>query len=300
MPSPQLPLILAALRARSATRLTLSVPESRAAFEELSRVCPVAADVAIAAGELGGVAVEWLSPPGAEEGRVLAYLHGGAYVMGSLRTHRDLASRLARACAARALTIGYRLAPEHPFPAALDDALAAYRALLGAGQEPERLALAGDSAGGGLALALLLRARDEGLPLPAAALLMSPSVDLEGTGASMESKAAADPLIARRFLVETAAHYLAGQDPRHPLASPLYADLRGLPPLLLQVGESETLLDDSTRLAARAREAGVVVELRIWPAMFHGWQLYAKMLPEGRQAIAEAGAFLAARLERPA
>ncbi len=292
MPSPQLPLILAALRVRSATRERLSVADSRAAFENLARVCPVAPDVAVEPMTAGGVPVEWLTPPGVDRARALLFLHGGAYVMGSLSTHRDLASRLARAAGARALTVGYRLAPEHRFPAALDDALAAYRWLLAEGFEPRHIAVAGDSAGGGLALAMLVALRDRGLPLPAAFAGLSVNVDLEGTGESMDTRAANDPVIQRRFLLETARHYLGDHDRRDPLASPLYADLAGLPPMLLQVGSLETLLDDSTRLAERARAAGVEARLEVWEDMFHGWQLYAKMLPEGRAAIEQVGEFV--------
>lgn len=292
MPSPQLPLILSALRARSATRSTLSVAESRAAFENLARVCPVAEDVAIEPVDARGVPCEWVTPPGGDPSSILLFLHGGAYVMGSLSTHRDLASRLARAAGGRALTVGYRLAPEHRFPSAFDDALASYRWLLGQGFDPRRLAVAGDSAGGGLGLAMLVALRDRGLPLPAALAGLSINVDLEGTGESMDSKAAADPVIQRRFLLETAQHYLGGHDRRDPRVSPLYADLSGLPPLLLQVGSLETLLDDSTRLAERARAAGVSARLEVWDGMFHGWQLYAKMLPEGRAAIEQVGEFL--------
>jgi epsilon-lactone hydrolase len=297
-PSPQLSRILAALRARSATRDTLSVAESRAAFEGLPRVCPLAEDVRVRAVAVAGVPCEWLWSGGTEAPeearRALLFLHGGAYVLGSLATHRDLASRLGRAAGVPVLAVGYRLAPEHPFPAALEDACAVYRETVAAAGR--RWAIAGDSAGGGLALATLLRAREAGLPLPAAVACLSPSVDLAGTAESMRTRAAADPVIQQRFLDLTAGLYLGGHDRRDPLASPLYADLGGLPPLFLQVGEAETLLDDSTRLASRARAAGVAVELAVWPRMFHGWQLYARLLPEGQQAIEELGEFLRRRL----
>lgn len=299
MPSPQLARILAALRARGANRDQLSVAESRAGFENIQRLCPPAADVAVEPVAVGGVPCEWLRAPGADAGASLLYLHGGAYVLGSLGTHRDLASRLGRAAQARVLNVGYRLAPEHPFPAALDDALAVYERTVVA-DGGGGWAIGGDSAGGGLALACLLAARDRGLPLPQACFALSPSVDLAGEAPSMTTRAGSDPVIQKRFLELTARLYLGEGDRRDPLASPLYGELRGLPPLFVQVGGLETLLDDSTRLAARAREAGVEVELKLWPEMFHGWQLYARLLPEGEAAIAEVGEFLRLRLTRGA
>jgi acetyl esterase/lipase len=188
--------------------------------------------------------------------------------------------------------LGYRLAPEHPFPAALDDALAGYRFLLAQGIEPRHVAVGGDSAGGGLTLALLVSLRDAGLPLPACAWCISPWVDLEMRGASMTAKAETDPLIQRQYLRELAACYLGGADPRTPLAAPLHADLNGLPPLLVQVGSAETLLDDAVRLAARAGAAGTSTRLEIWPDMIHAWPLFHPQLAAGRRALAAAGAFI--------
>ncbi len=236
-----------------------------------------------------------VSTPAANPARVILYLHGGGYVMGSINTHRELGQRLSRAAAARVLLIDYRLAPEHPHPAAVEDATRAYRWLLSRGVSPSRLVVAGDSAGGGLTVATLLAARDSGLPLPAAGVCLSPWVDLEGVGESMTTKAAADPLVQRDGLRRMGALYLNGQDPRTPLASPLYADLSGLPPLLIQVGTAEALLDDSTRLAERAREAGVEVDLEPWDDMIHVWQAFAAVLPEGQQAIERIGQFIRER-----
>jgi acetyl esterase/lipase len=192
------------------------------------------------------------------------------------------------------LGVDYRLAPEHPFPAAVEDATAAYRWLVSRGTDPAHIAIAGDSAGGGLTLATLIALRDAGDPLPAAAACLSPWVDLEGVGASMTSKAAVDPFVRKEMIEFMAQQYLGGRDLRTPLAAPLYADLQGLPPLLIQVGTAEVLLDDATRIAERARAAGVEVSLEVWDDMIHVWQLFAPMLPEGQQAIERIGAFIRA------
>lgn len=293
MASRDLQRILIALRSQGATRDDLSVEESRRTLAGLVRVCPTAADVRIEPVELAGVPAEWLSCPEARDDAVLIYLHGGAYILGGLPSYRDLASRLGRAARARVLSVDYRLAPEHPFPAAVEDAFALYRAVLEAGVSPARLALAGDSAGGALVLSTLLQAREHGLALPAALALLSPLVDLEGRGDSMTTRAALDPVIQFSALRRSAELYLAGQDPRHPLASPLHGNLAGLPPMLVQVGTAETLFDDATRLVTTVARKGGEVSLDVWPGMFHVWQLYARLLPEGRQAIERAGAFLA-------
>src|SRR5579885_2123644 len=217
------------------------------------------ADIKAQAVSANGVPAEWITAPGADAGRNLLYLHGGGYTIGSIKTHRCLAGWISRAARARVLIIDYRLAPEHPFPAAVDDSLAAYRCMLDSGLTAARITIAGDSAGGGLAVATLLAIRDARLPLPAAGVCLSPWVDLEGTGESMKTKAEVDPMVASGNLGDMAAAYLGGKDPKTPLASPLYADLRGLPPLLIQVGTAEVLLDDSRRLAERARAAGVEI-----------------------------------------
>ena len=240
----------------------------------------------------GGLPAEWAADESAAGDQAVLYLHGGGYVIGSVRTHRVLMAGLSRASGARVLGLEYRLAPEHPFPAAVEDAVAAYRWLLRQGYAPGRIAVAGDSAGGGLAVAMLAQARSYGLPLPAAAVCFSPWVDLEGIGDSMTANAGSSDMVERDGLLFMANAYLNGANPRAPLAAPLYADLRGLPPTLIQAGGAETLLDDSTRLAEAARAAGVAVELDVWDDMIHVWQLFAPMLPEGRQALAQAGAFI--------
>jgi acetyl esterase/lipase len=239
-----------------------------------------------------GVPAEWIEGPRSDRESVLLYLHGGGYAIGSIATHRGLAARIAQAAGIRALIIGYRLAPEHPFPAAVDDATAAYRFLLDQGIAPERIAIGGDSAGGGLTFATLVALRDAGTPLPAAAVALSPWVDLEGTGESMTTKAAADPLADPRGLRRMAGLYLNGVDPKTPTASPLHADLSRLPPIYVQVGTAETLLDDAVRIAERARRAGVAVELEPFEDLIHVFQALAPFVPEALEAIEKLGAFL--------
>ncbi len=271
-----------------------TVQETRANFEQMGALFSVAADVKCEPVNAGGVKAEWVTAPGADAGRAVLYLHGGGYVIGSINTHRDLAGRISRAAKARVLIIDYRLAPEHPFPAAVDDAVAAYRWMLASGLKASRIAVAGDSAGGGLTVAALVAIRDAKLASPGAGVCLSPWVDLEGLGDSMKTKAAVDPMVQKEALVEMAAHYLAGQNPRSPLAAPLYAELAGLPPILIQVGTAETLLDDATRLAERARKAGVKVTLEPWENMIHVWQIFAAMLDEAQQAIDKIGEFVRA------
>jgi acetyl esterase/lipase len=269
-----------------------TVAEMRANFANAMADFRVAADVTSTPVEAGGVRAEWIVAPGAVQERVVLYLHGGGYVVCSVATHRDLMARLSRAAGARALGVEYRLAPEHPFPAAVEDATAAYRWLVASGVQPARIAIAGDSAGGGLTVATLVALRDAGDPLPAAAVCLSPWVDLEGIGDSMTTKAAVDPFVRNDMIQFLAQQYLGDRNPRTPLAAPLYANLHGLPPLLIQVGTAETLLDDSTRLAERAKAAGVQVTLDVWDDMIHVWQLFAPVLPEGQQAIERLGAFI--------
>lgn len=240
-----------------------------------------------------GVRVRWVKAQGAAGQRTLIYLHGGGYKMGSLASHHDLMVRLSRAADCRVLGVDYRLLPEHRFPEPLVDVLAVYDWLLGQSYEPAQLALAGDSAGGGLAAATLLALREKNQPLPACAVLLSPWTDLSASGDSYESRAATDPIHQRPMILALAEQYLGeGGDPRTPLASPLFGDLSGLPPLLLQVGDRETGLDDSTQFAAKARAAGVNVELQVWPQMIHVFQQFAEELPEAREAIERIGAFL--------
>jgi len=270
-----------------------SVEKRRAAMEKIRE--RVAADVTCEPVDAGGVPAEWIAAPGAVKDRVILYFHGGGYVIGSINTHRAMIARIARASNARALAIDYRLAPEHPFPAAVDDATRAYKWLLAQGYKPPKIVIAGDSAGGGLTLAALIALRDSGQPLPAGAVPISPWTDLEGTGESVRSRAAKDPMVAQDNLIESAKQYYGAHDPKDPLVSPLHANFRGLPPMLIQVGDAEILLDDATRVAERAKRAGVDVELEVWDDMIHVWHVFAKLLPEGQQAIDKIGKFVVAR-----
>jgi acetyl esterase/lipase len=256
----------------------------------------LAADVAVEPATANGVRAEWTMTPSDARDAALLYLHGGGFVIGSLDSHRHLVAEAGRAAGIAALALDYGLAPEHPFPAAVDDALAGYRYLLGRGIEPRRVAIAGDSAGGGLVVSALLAIRDAGLPQPACGWAISPWVDMEAIGETMTSRAAADPTVQKAGLLDMARLYLNGADPRAPLAAPIYADLSGLAPLLLQVGASETLLDDALRLAKVAGAADVAVDLEIWPEMIHVWHLFYPELDAGRRAIEAGGAFLRAHL----
>ena len=244
----------------------------------------------------GGVPGEWLIPNAAPFDRVVLYLHGGAWFLGSTNTHRRLTGALAKKAGVRVLVINYRLAPEHPFPAALEDCQAAYEWLLSTGIRPENLVLAGDSAGGNLALALLVALRDQGKPLPAGAVGFSPATDLTGSGESYQTRKKLDPYFRNMTKGSISRDYLGEADPHQPLLSPLFADLAGLPPLLLQVGDREILLDDSLRFADKARQAGVEVQLEVWEGMFHVFQLYADLLPEARKAIAHTAEFIRTRI----
>lgn len=240
----------------------------------------------------GGVPAEWIAPQGRQPTGVVLYLHGGSFTSGSITSHRALAGNVALASASRSLLIDYRLAPEHPFPAALEDACAAYEWLLSQGNAPDQIVLAGDSAGGTLALALLVYLRDRDRPLPAAAVCLSPGPDLTFSGESWVFNARKDVLIDEREVRQAVALYLNGADPRAPLASPYFADLAGLPPLLIQVGAHEVFLSDASRFAEKAGQAGVAVTLEVWPGMQHVWQFAAKLLPEGRSAICRIGRFV--------
>ncbi|MGH7048600.1 MAG: alpha/beta hydrolase [Stellaceae bacterium] len=252
----------------------------------------LAADVGVEPVTANGVRAEWTTAPGDARDAALLYLHGGGYVIGSLDSHRHLVAEAGRAAGIAALALDYRLAPEHPFPAAVDDALAGYRFLLGRGISPGRIALAGDSAGGGLVVAAMLAIRDAGLAQPGCGWCISPWVDMEAIGESMSSRAAADPTVQKAGLLEMARLYLAGAGARSPLAAPIYADLSGLAPLLIQVGACETLLDDALRLAKVAGAADVRVDLQIWPEMIHVWHLFHPELAAGKRAIEAGGAFV--------
>ncbi|MEX1254727.1 MAG: alpha/beta hydrolase [Dehalococcoidia bacterium] len=295
MASPQLQTLIDIIRARPRTE-NPTIEQLRAGMDLMSANLPLAEGVGTEPVDAGGVPGEWLTPEGAAGGGTLLFLHGGGYVIGSVASHRSWVSRITKASAARTLLIDYRLGPEHPFPAAIEDATAVYRWLLAQGVDPARLAIAGDSAGGGLTAATLLALRDAGDTLPAVAALISPWLDLACAGESMSSKAEADPILSRELLQGWGAHYLNGADARAPLASPVYADLAGLPPLLVQVGTAEVLLDDSLRFAERARSAGVDVTLEPWDDMLHVWHMFYFILPEGQQAIERVGAWLGERV----
>jgi len=274
---------------------TLTIAERRAQYERAEKVFPVPPDVKVERVSAPTAPAEWLLPPSATPGRVVLYLHGGGYVIGSPRSHRHLAAAIAGAAGARALLLDYRLAPEHPYPAAVDDAVAAYRWLLDQGIAPGGVVVAGDSAGGGLTVATLLALRDARTPLPAAGVCISPWVDLTCSGESYRTKAAADPIVQREGVDQMARAYLGSTPPRTPLASPLFAELGGLPPLLIQVGSDEVLLDDSVQLAERARAAGTDATLEVWDRMIHVWHWFLPMLDEAQSAIDGIGRFARTR-----
>jgi acetyl esterase/lipase len=246
--------------------------------------------------DAGGVAAEWTTASDSLEERVLVYFHGGGYVLGSAAGHRGMCSNLARATRSRVLNVDYRLAPEAPFPAAVEDAVRAYRFVLEQGVDPANVAIGGDSAGGGLTLALLVALRDAGEPLPGAAVALSPWVDMTMSSDSIQSKGDEDPMLTPVTLDVLANAYLGGADPKSPTASPLWADLSGLPPLLIQVGTAELLLDEGRRLAETATEAGVEVTFEAWDEMIHVWHLFADMVPEARDAVARIGSYLEEKL----
>jgi acetyl esterase/lipase len=267
--------------------------ERRQRLDEVGSVWPVAGDVTLEAADLDGVAGEWSIVPGSDPGRVLLFFHGGGYCSGSIRSHRRMVTEAGRSAGVRTLAVGYRLAPEHPYPAQLDDAAAVWRVLRQLGIAPERIAIGGDSAGGNLSIALLIRLRDAGEALPACAWLISPWTDLTLSGATLVSKDAADPLIHKEYLSELAAAFVPpGMDAADPRISVLKAQLAGLPPLMIQAGSAETLLDDAVRFAGAAGAADVPVTLEIWPHMIHAWQLWNAHLKPGRDAINSAGAFM--------
>jgi acetyl esterase/lipase len=245
---------------------------------------------------IGGVKAERVVPTNAVEGRRILYLHGGGYAGGSPRSHRPMVARLAEAARSAAVSLDYRLAPEHPFPAAVEDAVDAYRALLAEGVWPERTVVAGDSAGGGLALALALKLKDEGLPQPAGLFVISPWADLTQGHATYETKAGDDPMLTRERLDEAAVEYLGSADPKDPLASPVFGDFAGVAPMLIQVGSEETLLGDSLLLAERAGHARVEVRLEVWPEMIHVWHAFGGQLAAARRAIAAAGGWMDEKL----
>lgn len=280
-------------RAKSLVTDPSNVHTVRRRMESLARLQPVPGGVSTQGVEADGIRAEWIFPDSEARDRVILYIHGGAFVYGSPATHRPLIAKLALAGRLPALSLCYRLAPEHPFPAALEDCLAGYRWLISEGFAPNRIVVGGDSAGGNLTLALLLALREAGEPLPAGAFCFSPLTDLITVEGSRLTRAQADPIFGDlqhpERMVES---YYRGQDPRNPLLSPVYADLRGLPPLLVQVGEDEILLDDSVRVVERALSAGVDARVDVWPGMWHVFQAFGMFVPEAQQSIDQTGEFI--------
>jgi monoterpene epsilon-lactone hydrolase len=267
--------------------------ERRQRLDEVGSVWPVADDIRLEPVDVDGVPGEWSLAPGSDASRSLMFFHGGGYCSGSILSHRRLVTEAGRATGVRTLAVGYRLAPEHPFPAAFEDALTAWRFLRSQGLEARHIAVGGDSAGGGLTLALVGRLQEAREELPGCAWLLSPWTDLTMSGSTLETKDSVDPLIHGGYLHELADAYLPGSiDRKDPRVSPLYADLRGLPPALIQVGSAETLLADATRFAAAAGAADVAVTLEVWPHMIHAWPLWNAHLEPGRRALAKAGTFM--------
>ena len=266
--------------------------ERRARIDEVGSVWPVAGDIALEPVDLGGVPGEFSLAPGSDASRVLLFFHGGGYCSGSIASHRRMVTEAGRAARMRTLAVGYRLAPEHPFPAAHEDALKAWRYLRATGIAAEHIAVGGDSAGGNLTICLINRLRAAGEAVPACAWLASPWTDLTMSGGSLVTKDAVDPLIHKPYLEELAAAYAGAADRRDPLISPLFADLKGFPPVLIQVGSAETLLDDAVRFARAAGLADVAVTLEVWPHMIHAWPMWNAKLADGRKALEQAGAFM--------
>ena len=287
---------LDAILRQSAFPVDSTVDEQRRQLRELLSAQPLPAEVTVTAATLGGVPTAEITVDGIDPRHVVLYFHGGVYVMSDAFLAAELASQVGRRTQAKVISVDYRLAPEHPYPAAVDDALAAYQALLRGGTAPSDIVFAGESAGGGLAIVTLVNARDHGLPLPAAAFVMSPYADLTLAGTTMDTKSKADPLLSRENLQPRVTDYTAGQDAALGLISPVFADLSGLPPLIIQAGTHEVLLDDATRLARQAATADVEVTLDITPGVPHVFQAYYPILDEAAAALDRAGQLLTAHL----
>jgi acetyl esterase/lipase len=270
----------------------LSLDERRARMEDIGTRFPAPQSASINPVKIAERPAEWVCDPDTDDGRVMLYVHGGGYVQGSLASHRNLVFEIARSMKGKVLNLDYRLAPEHPFPAAVEDTVNAWAELLEMGIDPKKASFGGDSAGGGLVIAALVSARDKGLPMPSCACCISPWTDLVGSGRTMDTKALEDPMVNRAALEFFSDFYADKEDKSHPLISPLFANLAGLPPLLIQVGTAETLLDDSRRLATRARYAGVDVSYAEWEGMPHIWHIFAPLLEKSRKAIIELGEFV--------
>lgn len=284
--------IRAFLRSRKHMPMPPTLQEARLGYEEMAKMFPLVPDTTTEKIVVNGINAEWISTPNTDKNYVMLYLHGGGYVLGSPNTHRSLVSRLADATKSLVLLLDYRLAPEHPFPAAVEDAVSAYRWLIANGFSNENIFICGDSAGGGLTLATAISLRDANEKLPKQLALISPWTDLAATGDSLTTLAEIDPWLTSPELTDLAKLYLAATDSKDPLASPLFADLSGLPEMLIQVGADEILLDDSTRLAKKAEEVGVKTTLEVWKGMWHVWHAFAHKLSEGQNAINKIGSFL--------
>lgn len=271
---------------------TVDVLSIRRRLDFFAGMVPSALGVAVEKDSVAGLKSEWLTPKGVPDDKLLLYWHGGAYVMGSCASHRPCVSHIARAAGVRALLPEYRLAPEHPFPAAIDDAVNVYRELLSRGFDPAKIVVAGDSAGGGLCVAMLLALRDAGEPLPCAMGLLSPWLDLSGQGDSMDTRKDRDPWFNPEDLPHVTRHYCDKSEFTNPLVSPVFADASAFPPALIQVGDDELLLSDSERLAANMRAAGGEVEVDVWPGMWHVWQMFIGLMPESRHAVDKLGEFI--------
>lgn len=272
------------------------VEKMRKSMDTVGRLVRRARHVAVETTEVCGLHAEWYRPPGAAEGKVLLYLHGGAYVMGSCKSHRGMVTHIARDSGVNALLPEYRLAPEHPFSAGLDDCVAVYRSLLADGYQPHDIMVAGDSAGGGLTVALMLVLRHAGDPLPVGGVLLSPFLDFTVSGESVKTRAAQEPWFDAADIDVMIGYYCKGEDLENPLLSPVYANVAGLPPMLIQVGDDEILLSDSTRFADKMTAAGCSAEIEVFPEMWHVFQLFVGKMPESKAAIHKIAAFIKERL----
>ena len=268
------------------------VEKMRKRLDQLGRLARKARHVAIEKTEIAGLHAEWYRPESATPGKVLLYMHGGAYALGSCESHRKLVTHIARAANIEAVLFEYRLAPEHPFPAGLDDTLAAYRALLEKGYSADDIFIGGDSAGGGLTMGLLLQLRHAGMDLPRAAVMLSPFLDMTASGESVKTRAQQEPWFHAEDIVVVIRHYCPDQDLNNPLLSPVFANVAGMPPMLIQVGDHEILLSDSTRIADKLAAAGCEVQLEVFPEMWHVFQLFVGKMPESRAAIQKIGAYI--------
>jgi acetyl esterase/lipase len=271
---------------------SLAVAKVRKRLDFFAGMVPTARGVQVKKDSVAGLYAEWLTPAGAPEDKLLLYWHGGAYVIGSCKSHRPFVSHIARQAGIRALLPEYRLAPEHPFPAAVEDSVNVYRALLRQGYEPANIIVGGDSAGGGLAVAMLLSLREAGDPLPGAMILLSPWLDLSGQGDSMITRAGRDPWFHAQHLAAITRYYCDEGELTNALASPVFADAAGLPQSLIQVGDDELLLSDSERFAENIRAGGGQVEIDVWPHMWHVWQMFIGLMPESRRAVEKLGTYI--------